>query len=158
MRVINAAMDSEPTADEDSSPLLESTIQEDQRALRILLVEDSQHNSLLVQSYLKKTAYQIDIAEEGRTAIEKFVSAKYDLVLMDVQMPGMDGYTATKLIRKWESEQGLKPTPIIALTAHALFEDEQKSLDAGCTAHLSKPVRKAALIETIYERTRSVAA
>jgi len=70
---------------------------------------------------------------------------------MDMQMPVMDGYTATREIRKWESKNGIKPTPIIALTAHALKEEEEESLEAGCTAHISKPVKKAPFLETIYK-------
>ncbi len=117
--------------------------------LRILLVDDSRDNRLLVQAYLRRTPYQIDIAENGEIAVEKFVSGKYDLVLMDMQMPVMDGYTATRKIRKWESENQVDQTPIIALTAYALKEDEQKSLDAGCTAHLTKPIKKTMLMGTI---------
>ncbi len=81
--------------------------------------------------------------------MEKFKSGRYDLVLMDMQMPVMDGYTATRTIREWESQSGLKPTPIIALTAFALKEEMQKSLDAGCNAHLTKPIKKATLLEAI---------
>jgi two-component system, sensor histidine kinase and response regulator len=128
-------------------------ISEDQHALRILLVEDSEDNRLLIQSYLRKTPYQIDIAENGEIAVEKLKYGSYDLVLMDMQMPVMDGYTAAKVIRNWESEKGVKPTPIIALTAYALKGDAQKSLDAGCTAHITKPIKKVTLIETIREYT-----
>jgi CheY-like chemotaxis protein len=117
--------------------------------LRILLVDDSKDNRLLVQAYLRRTPYQIDIAENGEIAVEKFVSGEYDLVLMDMQMPVMDGYTATRKIRKWESENQVDQTPIIALTAYALKDDEQKSLDAGCTAHLTKPIKKTMLMGTI---------
>ncbi|MBI3600019.1 MAG: response regulator, partial [Nitrospinae bacterium] len=124
---------------------------EDARSLNILLVEDSKDNRLLIESYLKKTSHKIDIAENGEIAVEKFISGGYDIVLMDIQMPVMDGYTATGIIRNWETEKGVKGTPIIALTAHALKEDEQKCLDAGCTAHLTKPIKKAKLMETIQE-------
>ena len=79
------------------------------------------------------------------------MSERYDLVLMDVQMPVMDGYDATRAIRKWEMEKGKDATPIIALTAHAQKEAEQKSIDAGCTAHLTKHIRKAKLIEAITQ-------
>ncbi|HEX3037319.1 MAG TPA: response regulator [Thermodesulfobacteriota bacterium] len=127
---------------------------EDHRPLHILLVEDSEDNRLLIQTYLKKTPYQVDIAENGEIAVEKFKSENYDLVLMDIQMPVMDGYNVTKAIRNWESDRGIGATPIIALTAHALKEDEQKSLDAGCTAHITKPIKKAMLIETIREYTK----
>jgi CheY-like chemotaxis protein len=95
------------------------------------------------------------MAENGEMAFEKFKSGNYDLVLMDIQMPVMDGYSATKAIREWERENGLKSTPIIALTAHALKEDAQKSIDAGCTAHITKPVKRATLMETIHEYARS---
>jgi len=119
------------------------------RSFNILLVEDSADNRLLIQTYFKRTSDNIDIAENGEIAVEKFKSGKYDLVLMDIQMPVMDGYTATGEIRKWEKENGKKETSIIALTAHAMVEDTQKSLDAGCTAHLTKPIKKATLIEAV---------
>jgi len=129
---------------------------EDLRPLRILFVEDSPDNRLLIQSYLKKTPYQLDIAENGQIAVERFISGKYDLVLMDMQMPVMDGYTATREIRKWENQKGVKATPVIALTAYATKEEEQKSLDAGCNAHLVKPIKKANLMEAILEYASEV--
>ena len=104
-------------------------------------------------AYLKKSPYRIDIAENGKIGVEKFISGEYDLVLMDMQMPIMDGYDATRAIRKWEREKGKKETPIVALTAHAHKEYEQKSLDAGCTVHLTNPSKKARLIEAIRECT-----
>ena len=126
---------------------------QDLRTLHILLVEDSADNRLLIQFYLKKTPYQLEIAENGQIAVEKFTSGRYDLVLMDMQMPVMDGYTAVKEIRMWESKEGVKATPIVALTAYATKEEEQKSLDAGCTAHLTKPIKKAKLMEAILKYT-----
>jgi CheY-like chemotaxis protein len=69
----------------------------------------------------------------------------------------MDGYTATKLIRQWGIEEGIEPTPIVALTAHALDDDEQKSIDAGCTAHITKPIMKLALMEAINRHSMKVA-
>jgi CheY-like chemotaxis protein len=130
------------------------TVIEDARDLSILLVDDSKDNRLLIESYLKKTPHRIDIAENGEIAVEKFIAGKYDIVLMDMQMPVMDGYTATRIIRKFELEKGLNSTPIIALTAYALKEDAQKSIDAGCTAHLTKPIKKAKLMETLSGYTR----
>jgi len=129
---------------------------EDLRPLHILFAEDSPDNRLLIQSYLKKTPYQLDIAENGQIAVERFKAGKYDLVLMDMQMPVMDGYTATREIRKWEREKRVKATPIIALSAYALKEDAQKSLDAGCNAHLAKPIKKAKLMEAILEYASEV--
>lgn len=121
----------------------------DQRALDILLVDDSADNRLLIQAYLKKTAYRLDTAEDGEIAVKKFLSDTYDLVLMDMQMPLMDGYTATRTIREWEKKSGKKPTPIIALTAFALTEEAKKSLEAGCDCHLTKPIKKATLLDAI---------
>jgi two-component system sensor histidine kinase/response regulator len=121
------------------------------RPLSLLLVEDSEDNRFLVTAYLKKTPYRIDKAENGQVAVEKFLSNAYDLILMDMQMPVMDGYTATREIRRREREEGRKRTPVIALTAHALKEDLQKSLDAGCDAHLTKPIGKQVLLEAIRE-------
>lgn len=131
-----------------SKPLKENSTQEGQ-VTQILLVDDSDDNRQLIELYLKKLPYTIDIAQNGEVAVDKFKTNKYDIVLMDIQMPVMDGYMATKIIRKWESDKQLIPTPIIALTAHAFKEDEQKSLDAGCTGHLSKPIHKTTLIEAL---------
>jgi len=139
---------------EKSKPEISPAVSKDLRALQILLVEDNADNRLLIQAFLKKTPYQLDTAENGKIAVEKFKSGKYHLVLMDMQMPVMDGYTATRKIREWEEEQGVKPTPVLALTAHVIKEEQQKSLDAGCTAHLIKPIKKARLLEAIYEYTR----
>ena len=120
-----------------------------QRDLNILLVEDNEGNRLLLLYYLKKTPHHIDVAENGAIAVEKVATGKYDLVLMDVQMPVMDGYTATAEIRKLEATTGLKRTPVVALTANAMKEDEQKSREAGCDGHLTKPIRKAVLLEAL---------
>lgn len=126
------------------------------RALRILLVEDMEDNRLLIRAFLKKTPYSLDLAENGQVAVEKFKTAPFDLVLMDVEMPVMDGYTATREIRRWEAEQSLPATPIIALTAHAFLENLQKSKEAGCTAHLTKPISKSDLLAAVarYARKR----
>ena len=121
------------------------------RSLRILLAEDSQDNVLLIQSYLKASGYSADVACNGAVAFEKYKSGTYDAVLMDVQMPIMDGYSATRRIRQWEIENRVTPVPILALTAHALPEEVRKSLDAGCTVHLTKPIRKSTLIGAIEE-------
>ena len=121
------------------------------RSLHILLVDDAEDNRLLVQAYLKKTPHKIDVAENGEIAVQKFRAGQYDLVLMDMQMPVKDGYTATRDIRRWEEETKTTQTPIVALTAHALKEDKQKSLDAGCDSHLIKPIKKGDLLEAINQ-------
>jgi CheY-like chemotaxis protein len=121
----------------------------DARPLRILLAEDAPDNRFLIQAYFKKLPYQIELAENGRIAIDKFKASPPDLVLMDVQMPEVDGLTATRAIRQWEAERGLPPTPIIVLTASAQEDDVKRSLAAGCDAHVSKPVKKPALLAAI---------
>lgn len=121
--------------------------------LRILLVEDNEDNQLLIQAFLKKTPFTVHAARNGLEAFELFKSGTYDLILMDIEMPVMDGYQATRLIRKHEQKVGMKPTPIIALTAHAFRADEERSLAAGCSAHLSKPIEKTKLINVIDKYT-----
>jgi DNA-binding response OmpR family regulator len=86
-----------------------------------------------------------------------FRAAKYDLVLMDRQMPVMDGLEATRIIRAWEDLNGRNPTPIIALTASALKGDREMCMAAGCTAFLTKPIRQAVLLQAIREHTSNVA-
>jgi len=124
------------------------------RPLRILLVEDSEDNRLLIQSYLKHHPFHIDTAEDGQEALERYRAAKYDVVLMDVQMPVMDGYTATRAIRAWERVSGRSETPILALTANALQEDAAKSEAAGCNSHLTKPIRKSGLLDALSPYAR----
>ncbi|MCP4691251.1 MAG: response regulator, partial [Desulfobacterales bacterium] len=120
------------------------------RPLKILLVDDTEDNRMLILAYLKKTPHETEIAENGEVAVKKFKTGEYDLVLMDVEMPVMDGYSATEAIREWEKENAREPTPIVALTAHALKEHEQHSIEAGCNGHVTKPIKKAKLLDTIH--------
>jgi CheY-like chemotaxis protein len=119
------------------------------RPLHILLVEDSPDNQILVRSYLKSTPYQVDIAEHGGVAVEQFKQRQYDVILMDMNMPVMDGYEATRAIRAWEQEQDLPKTQIIALTALVLKEEGEKILKAGCNAHMTKPIKRQTLLEVL---------
>jgi len=120
-------------------------------ALNILLVEDSPDNRTITIAYLQDTPYRIEIAEHGAIACEKFIAGTYDLVLMDRQMPVMDGLTATRAIREWEQANHRPPTPIIALTAAALKGDQEKCLAAGCTAYLTKPIKQEVLLQAIKD-------
>jgi CheY-like chemotaxis protein len=124
------------------------------RALNILLVEDYPDNRTITIAYLAHTPYRVEIAENGAIAFEKFVAGDFDLVLMDRQMPVMDGLTATRAIRAWESDNGRKPTPIIALTAAALKGDREKCVEAGCTAYLTKPIKQDVLLQAIRDFSR----
>ncbi len=121
--------------------------------LRILLVEDSVDNCAITVAYLSATPYQVAIAANGAIALDMFTVGRYDLVLMDRQMPVMDGLTATRAIRTWEHAHHRAATPIIALTASALKGDREKCLAAGCTAFLTKPIRQDVLLRAIANRT-----
>ncbi|MRR17995.1 MAG: PAS domain S-box protein [Deltaproteobacteria bacterium] len=128
---------------EEQTPEKTAAASGTERPLHILLAEDNEDNRLLILAYFRKLPHIVDIAQNGQEAVEKIrQGAVFDLIFMDVQMPVMDGYTATRQIRNWEIQNDRKPVVIIALTAHALQEDEQKSIDAGCDGHLSKPIRK----------------
>ena len=122
--------------------------------LSILIADDSRDNIMLIRAYLKHTPHRLDVAENGAEAVALFQRNRYDLVLMDVQMPVMDGYTATGQIRAWEREHDYPPVPVVALTANALKEDEQRSLDAGCTGHLTKPIRKGMFLAALQHYMR----
>ncbi len=122
------------------------------RPLRILLVEDSEDNRTITLAYMRDTPYRVDVAENGAVACEKFKAGIYDLVLMDRQMPVMDGLTATRAIRRWEVANHRHPTPIIALTAAALKGDREMCLASGCTAFLTKPIQQEVLLQAIRER------
>ncbi len=125
------------------------------KPLRILLVEDSLDNQVLIKSYLKDTPHRLDLADNGQIGVAKFQNGHYDLIFMDMQMPVMDGLTATKTIRKWEQEQDLPPVQIVALTALALKEEATRIFEAGCNAHMTKPLKRITLLELLaaFERT-----
>ncbi len=118
------------------------------RQLRILLAEDSFVNQKLALALLKKHGHEVVVADNGRQAVELAQTDNFDLILMDVQMPEMDGFEATRKIRERERQTGMH-TPIIALTAHALKGDREHCLDAGMDAYVSKPMRARDLYETI---------
>jgi PAS domain S-box-containing protein len=123
----------------------------------ILLAEDDTDNAMVIEAYLNSTLHQVDIVTNGNQAVEKIQSGKqYDLVLMDIQMPVMDGLEATRQIRVWENDHGYSRAPIIALTAHAMTGDKEKSLAAGCDGHITKPITKKKLLEVIDQHTSSV--
>jgi PAS domain S-box-containing protein len=122
-------------------------------ALRILMAEDSPDNCTIALAYLEDTPYLVDVAETGVLACQMFKAGRYDLVLMDRQMPAMDGLTATRTIRAWEKANDRAPTPIIALTASALKGDRESCLAAGCTAYLTKPIKQEVLLQAIKDHS-----
>jgi signal transduction histidine kinase/CheY-like chemotaxis protein len=120
------------------------------RPLKVLVVDDSEDNRTLIKAYLRKTPHQTHFAENGQEAFDRVREDRnIDLVLMDVQMPVMDGHTATRAIRQWEREEGLEPLKIFALSAHALEAEIRESLAAGCDKHLTKPIKKKTLLDEL---------
>jgi two-component system, sensor histidine kinase and response regulator len=148
-RIICDALNKAAKAKKPEAPVTAPVSSPSLLPLSLLLVEDTLDNRVLIQAFLKKTPFQIHTAENGLIALDKFKAGSYDVILMDMEMPIMDGYTATREIRKWEEASGLRRTPIIALTAYAFEEDRHKSIAAGCDTHLTKPIEKAKLIATI---------
>lgn len=129
----------------------------DTRRLRVLLVEDSEDNRFLIESYLAKTDHELVEAVDGQQAVDTVIAeeGRFDLVFMDMQMPVKDGLAATREIREWERSTGREPLRIVALSAFALKEEHARSLEAGCDAHLTKPIKKKELLRALAEYSRS---
>ncbi|MCB1736676.1 MAG: response regulator, partial [Gammaproteobacteria bacterium] len=111
----------------------------------VLLVEDNPVNQLVTRKMLEALGVRVDVADDGRQALELLNRKSYELVLMDCQMPNVDGYEATHRWRVIEAERHLPPTPIVALTANAMEGDRERCLDAGMNDYLSKPTGRDAL-------------
>ncbi|MEN0060064.1 MAG: ATP-binding protein [Bdellovibrio sp.] len=120
-----------------------------ERRLNILIVDDVDDNRNLFGIYLQNTGHHISYADSGVEALKAVRQQNFDIIFMDVQMPIMDGYEATRCIRAIEAEENRIPARIFACTANAFSEDVEKSLQAGCDLHLSKPVRKDVLLSAI---------
>ncbi|MBF0583840.1 MAG: response regulator [Magnetococcales bacterium] len=133
-----------------------ATVGATSRSLRILIAEDSPDNQLLFEIYLKKTPHQLVIVDDGLQAVARVQESPFDLLLTDIEMPNMDGYSATRAIRQWEKEVGRTPMVIMALSAHAGIEKRRESLEAGCDDHLTKPIKKQTLLEAIEQVARSL--
>ena len=118
---------------------------------RILLVEDSAANRKVIRKFLRDSPLTIVEAVNGQEAVARATTEAFDLILMDVEMPEMDGLEATRRIRAWEAETGARPVTIATLTAHAFDEHRQQCCDAGCDAFLTKPVRKGELWRALGE-------
>jgi PAS domain S-box-containing protein len=123
------------------------------RPLKILLAEDGKANQVLAMGLLKRWGHQVDVAEDGQQALELTANNRFDLVLMDVQMPVMDGLEATRQIRERERETGAH-LPIVAMTARAMKGDRQECIDAGMDQYVAKPIRKqelAAVLSQLFD-------
>jgi signal transduction histidine kinase/CheY-like chemotaxis protein len=136
----------------DMSPTDESILSNNLcNSKRILLVDDLPDNLELIKLYLKALTLDLTLAYDGAQAVELIKSNNFDLIIMDIRMPVMDGNTAIKLIREWEIKNNKSPTPIVAVTAYAMKEEKQKSLKAGFTDYLSKPVKKEDLLKVVKQ-------
>ncbi len=116
---------------------------------KILMVEDYEGNIVVLSHLLEEMGFVYDIARTGVEALRAWKESFYDLILMDVQMPEMDGLTATRTIREIEHKEGLTPTPIVGLTAHAMVADREKCIASGMNTYLPKPIDEAELQKTI---------
>jgi CheY-like chemotaxis protein len=121
------------------------------RPTRLLLVEDDHEVRLLIAGFLRDLPCLIEYSSDGLSAVEKFIAGTYDLVLMDVWMPFLDGLEATRRIRQFERDEGRRPTPVVALTGNALDEDVAR--EAGYTEQLEKPLARRRLIELVTSLT-----
>jgi len=136
--------------------LLQNQGKKNIRPLTILLVEDNLLNQKFAMTSLQRAGHKVEVAENGRIAVEKFKTRPYDLILMDIAMPIMDGIEATRIIRSIENEKrnqnnalSSKPIKIVAITAHVMMTDREKCLAAGMDDYLAKPYRPQELLAII---------
>ena len=137
-------------ADERAPTVLRSASVDDGEVFvgkKILLVEDSEDNQVLIKHYLNAVGIDVDIANNGFEGLERIKADEYDLVVLDIQMPGMDGHQVAKSMR----EKGFNE-PIVALTAHAFKEDRDKAFLSGFSEYLTKPINRSALLKTLSDR------
>jgi PAS domain S-box-containing protein len=133
-----------------TSPSAHSENHEVFEGKKILLIEDSEDNQTLIKHYLTAVGLQVDVANNGFDGLEKVDKDHYDLIVLDIQMPGMDGHQVARSLR----EQGFS-RPIVALTAHAFKEDREKAFQNGFNEYLTKPINRVALLKTLGQRLNS---
>jgi osomolarity two-component system sensor histidine kinase NIK1 len=121
------------------------------RSLAILLAEDNDVNQKVAVRILEKFNHNVTVVENGFQAVKEFKQHRYDVILMDVQMPVMGGFEATANIRQYEKINGIPHTPIVALTAHAMIGDRDKCIQAGMDDYMSKPLDSARMMQTIMK-------
>ena len=119
---------------------------------KILLVEDNEMNRDMLSRRLERKGYEVDMAVDGRQGVDKAKTLAYDLVLMDMSLPEIDGWEATRELR---ADPATKTLPIIALTAHAMSGDREKALEAGCNDYDTKPIELSRLLGKMEALLRS---
>jgi len=127
------------------------SVSENSRSFNLLLAEDNIVNQKLAVKILEKYHHTVQVVENGLQALEAVKNKRYDVILMDVQMPVMGGFEATAKIREYEKDAGLPRTPIVALTAHAMLGDREKCIQAQMDEYLSKPLKQNTLIQVILK-------
>ncbi len=142
--------DEETPIPAEATDLLKNNDRQDQK-LSILLVEDNKINQKVALASLKPYGHKMDVADNGKVAVDKFRKNDYDLIIMDLQMPVMDGYTATQEIRKYEQESGKTKTKIVALTANAMAEEREKCMKIGMDDFITKPFKALDLERVLRE-------
>jgi len=150
VNVLSAASEAQPGVKPDAGrPARKVGGEAPVRRLRVLLAEDNRVNQLVAVEIVSGAGHQCDVVDTGAKAVGAVAQAKYDLVLMDCQMPEMDGFEATRAIRRSESARGTQAIPIVALTANAIKGDREKCLAAGMNDYVSKPIDPKRLIEIL---------
>ena len=149
-----------PAAEQRLESALESSrAASTNRKVQLLIADDGEDNRLLLSHYLRKEPVDVKFVSNGQQAVDAVLAGPhFDLIFMDLDMPVMDGYQATRSIVEWQKSQGQIPTPIVALSAHAMSGAQQASLQAGCVTHVAKPVDKPTLLKVIQRYARLQAA
>jgi CheY-like chemotaxis protein len=149
LTAVNTAFGNRVTSQAGNEPVVQSPEGEHQPPLRILLAEDNMVNQKLMIRILEKRGHTVVVVKTGKEAVAIWKRQPFDVILMDVQMPEMDGFEATSIIREAERISSGGHTPIIALTAHAMAGDRQRCLTAGMDGYISKPIQVHNLFEVI---------
>jgi CheY-like chemotaxis protein/HPt (histidine-containing phosphotransfer) domain-containing protein len=151
LRLLSAAMPTGEVPELPSPQIVDRSEKLPCKHMRILIAEDSVDNRLLIEAYLKGSSHVLTFVNNGKAALDSVAAGSFDLILMDMQMPVMDGLTSTRRIRALEQERGSAAIPIVGLSANARQQDIELSGNAGCNQHLSKPISRHKLLSTIAE-------
>lgn len=137
----------------------QNTVVELTQPLNILVAEDNIVNIAVLKAMLKQLGHRATFCENGETVLAAFCKSpqRFDVILMDCEMPVLDGFSATRAMRAFEHQQGLATTPIVALTAHAFQEQHDKCLEAGMDGYLNKPITIATLTAVLRQYQRPLA-
>jgi two-component system, sensor histidine kinase and response regulator len=150
LQAIKIVLGSQGEVEENPAVVTIHSLRENRRRLRVLLAEDNLVNQTLAVRLLQKRGHEVVVSGNGRAALEALETQIFDVILMDIQMPEMDGLQATTAIRRGELKSG-RHVPIIAMTAHAMAGDKERCMEAGMDGYVSKPLRVESLFSVIEE-------